>query len=771
MREKNRYLKYINFTPYKLKVFKSENFSLQTTPVLSKNKSSYTNINKNRENIPTLNKNPTQNYLFDKINISNLSTSKLLLNKSIKISKSVDYNNKDGSNKRGKNRHINKNDSLKNIYNNNYYCIYKNRTKTPIKNYITNNNDIIIPSELYHLNSYFKLNNKKPKVIYVQSNGHKYGNRNKYNFEIYNNEKVNAEQKEKLKKIIFIQSFWRSFFLRKLVVGGLEKYYSSIAMGKYLLNIFHKNKQSLFKYFIEILKEYIIQKRYSCFKYKKNNNNINIFFKGNDDSNGSFEIPNDKKNDCIYFFIKREQAKSNNKITKNDKINNMNKKNKINIKDYNSKYYQKSRNNKKKTPLYHKKSKYNIKKDNYKNKINIKINLINHHNNDNNEKNKQKLASNIANNYPKLVDKNKNIINLKLNENNQNQSQNQIKHKKIYIKKKVGEDSNNNSKIRINKILASFKKEKNKNKNNKNEINFKKLNSFINILKRQISHIYYRLFIERINNKEKNIYLLKLIQILNKIIIQKYFNIFKNNNINSIINNKINNNTNTKLHSIFPIRNITYYKKNNNKHNHIKVKNKSLISGQNHQIKVNKNNGIEKIRKLKLLKKIIEKKSNNNNILTKYFLIWKNSYKLVYINFSCNQNLDNKIGRDENVNRYKSENVGKKKHIKIKYKKSFTTNIKDMARSNSYEKTNVLSMSSKKMKVSKLFYDKSNFYSTISSSQISHCKSNFFNRIVKDENKFYNKVISLIKKIENKNIIYKYFINWKKESKKNKADN
>ena len=72
------------------------------------------------------------------------------------------------------------------------------------------------------------------------------------------------------------------------------------------------------------------------------------------------------------------------------------------------------------------------------------------------------------------------------------------------------------------------------------------------------------------------------------------------------------------------------------------------------------------------------------------------------------------------------------------------------------------------MKISKKIYDINTFYSTISNEIDSKCMINLFNRIIKKDYKFFNKVVNLIKKLENKNILYKYFTDWKKESKNKK---
>ena len=736
MRQNTKYfenINYINFTPLKLKVNKTEYFSIQTNQDKSRhNSSSLSCINKNIHNHPLI-RNPTHNFLYDKINLNILSSSSFLLNKTIqkekifsksqsyyinKNSKSVDCAMKKFQKKENNIKIYNNDNLLKldnNDDNNNYYDKIKKLTKT-----------FYINSDLVSQNKYNQkiLNNYKfnPVVIYTEPKNYNNEDRKKL---IITNGKDNIKKYGKLNKIILIQSFWRSYYLRKLVVGGLEKYYSSIAMSKYLNNIFQKNMQYLFHYFIELMREYINNSKYSCFKYKRNKNNINIFFKKNDeDANDSFEIPSDKKNDCIYFFIKREQRKCNknkNSNSKND-INLFNEPNNINLNDYNWKNNKKSRNIKK--------NKFNALNNENFNKVNIKINLINHNNIDNNKK-----SNRFESNAVIKDNKNRRIIkSIDLYKNPKIKTRNQ----KIYTKKRIGEEKsnkNNNHKIILKRIYPSFISEVSDNSNNIKNINPKILYSLLNIIKKKYFYFYYPLFIQKLKIENS----------------KKTRNSFQ-------------------LSSIFPKRNITYYKKKNNKFNYAKLKLQPNNTYQLNKIKVNKNNNIEKHKKHKLLKKITEKKIQKKNkidiiCLTKYFLMWKNFFKLSFVHINLNKKTKSNDLQAKKLDRYKSENISPKKHIRFKFKKSFQT--EDTIHSCNSERKKNSSVSSKKMKILKKYSDQKHLFSTFSNDFNYCCKRNLFTQINKKDD-FCEKIFTLIKKIENKNMKYKYFIDWKKGMKKNK---
>ena len=754
MRGKNKYLKYINFTPIKLKIFKSENFSIQTTPEIRKHKYSYSYKNINRPNNHILIKNPSENFLYDKININNLSKSKILLDKSIKnekllrnsINKNIRSIDVDSTIKR-----YNRKEKRNNKYNVNYTYNFKNdyykKNKTPIK-----------PYNVLNLNENKKRNNN-PVVIYVEPRlSQNYEDDNKNYFSENNNETI--DNYFILKKIILIQSCWRSYYLRQIVVGGLEKYYSSIAITKYLDNIFFRNKKYLFPIFIEKIKGFIISKKFSIFNYNKEKNNINKFFKGNYNDSMSFEIPSEKKKDCIYYFIKTEQIKSNQNNDKKKFI----KKNILlnNIKDYNLKFDKKSKNDNKITieSLYNKK-KYNLNNDKFKNRINIKANLINH----NNRTNKKRLEKNNTNLTINKINNN-NKINLFLSPKKKYIMD--YKNKNIYIKKKVVEDSHNNILKKGNSAtLISFH---NKRKNiKKKEINTKKFIFVLNFIRNKFLYFYYLLFFRKLKilrktKKNKQLFALKIFEILRRNILRKYFNNIKNITKDSKNNNiLLNLKKEKKGIKLFPKRSITYYKKKNSKYNYAKINNNYDSKYENHKIKVNKNNQIKKYKVIKLLKKLIDKKiKKTNNILSKYFLKLKNTPQIPNVNFNFTKKINLNNSTIDNLKRQKIEKTPNKRHIKVKYKKSFSNKT---FCSNNSDKKHYLSNSCKKMKISRKIYDIRTYYSTISSDFDSKCKINLINKIERKDNKLFNKVITLIRKLENKNILYKYFTDWKKEIK------
>ena len=232
--------------------------------------------------------------------------------------------------------------------------------------------------------------------------------------------------------------------------------------------------------------------------------------------------------------------------------------------------------------------------------------------------------------------------------------------------------------------------------------------------------------------------------------------------------------------NIFPKRNITYYKKKNSKYNYAKLQNKSEAPYQHQKIKVNKNSQIEKNKKSKLLKKMVENKINlskKKNIiyLTKYFVIWKNKCQLPFLHLNI-ETINSKYKSNTiNSKMFRQKSESKKKHVKIKYKKAFSNllnNYDNTFFSNTSNKKHYLSKSTKKMKINKIMSSSfSNLISNFSKEIDSKSKQNLMNIISKKNNDFYNKVISLIKLIEKKYIIYKCFFEWKKESKKKKNDN
>lgn len=704
MREKNKYFKNINFSPFKLKESKADNFSIPNNHVSNRNKSTVSSTNKNNNQYSVIKRNPTENFLYDKININNLSQTKSILNLSVpnetNIPNSINNIKFQNNNKHYNSQSVDcaqKKYFKKQKYNDNYinsllytqnynYKYYRDKYKykniVPIKyptkfNNINKNKNIFFRNQFYdRIKDNIRNNNIQSITVFFENKKNKkYAYRNIKNTNEYGKNNLKSAKKYSLlKKIILIQSFWRSYFLRKLVVGGLEKYYSSIALNKYFNNILYKNKQILFQNFIESMKEYI-NKKHTYLGYKKNKNNIKKNFKNHKDSTSRFGIPRDKKKDNIYLINKKDQNKNINTKNKNNIYKNINKGNQINI----NKNY---RNNKAKFSSLHQKNDKNYFINENRN---IKVNLINN----------KRIPNNFSQDNLKYIHKkyNNNNINLILEKNKKNL-------KNIYIKKKVGEE---NSIILSNEIASLILNER----KDKSTL----LNSLVKTIKKKFLKLFYPLLIKALNSeKTKNI--------------------------------------------------STYYEI---------LKNKPEEENESHKIKVNKNSKIEKNRKLKLLKKIVEKKSIQNNknnaiFLTKYFIFWKGTCKkLLSVHFRSSGNL-----KKSKTEKPKSFNKKKKKHIKVKLKKSFTS-YDTLFSNNSTERKILSSLTLKKMKMIKQLSDENYYFSTVISDN-DKSRKYLITPINTKDNIFFNKILSLIKKLEIKNNKHKYFYYWKKESK-NKEDN
>ena len=720
MKEKINHFNQTNFNPFRLKEFKTENFSIEGSRRTNRKNSSVSFIN-NKYSI--LVRNPTENFLYNRININRLVKVKFLLEKSIQNENSVSnstnhisfkkkntINNKDSNSEE-----FIKNKKFKKVKNYKYkICIDDYLNNTLRKNYNNKYN-----KALFRVNTnYNTIQNKfqkrfKDKLEDKNLNISSVIACIKKNKNICKSTKtININYYNLLDKVILIQSFWRSYYLRKLLARGLEKYYSSIAITKYINNIIYINKKFLFHSFIESIKEFIFSKKYMSLSDKINKNNINECFNENDESFNSFGIPKDKKKDCIYFFINKEKTKNNNNINNiknNELYKNISKSYILNIKDYYPKCNKKYKDNDNITIIYDKtKSNYFKRKNVHKN-IYTKINLSK-----NNNTKKESLRY-LGTDVSFYKNKSKKLIN-----------------QKLYIKKKFSEScNNNNSKCNKNKTNYFTYKAVSPLLYSKNK-NCIILSSFVKLIRRKYLYLFFSLFKINLNSKK--------------------INSFKNHKSNSEINVNI------------------FYKKT--------ISNKSGEIGEYHKIKVNRNINIEKSRRTKLLKKILEKKFNENKkriiSLKKYFNIWNNdnsnkSATSAYYHKRKNLNKENNIDNlnmnpmEVNLEREKSTNSSLKKHIKIRYKKSSTS---FNTCSNSFDRKN-MSIGFKKMKIIKKMAEHYNYISSLSCSNLinnSNYKNKFFNKINKDI--FIKKIISLINKLEFKSKLFKHFHHWKKKLKK-----
>jgi acetone carboxylase gamma subunit len=377
--------------------------------------------------------------------------------------------------------------------------------------------------------------------------------------------------------------------------------------------------------------------------------------------------------------------------------------------------------------LYDKKNKNKIKKENSNINFNVKTNLFNKKDNYYNIRcSTNNNNSNCQKNFHKISNKNKKLT--------------EEKPKKIYVRKKVRENNNHNISNYFSSEISSIKINENNIETSK-ENNYKSLYSLLFTIRRKYLNLFYPLLIGQLNK-------IKQYNLINKI---------------STIRKRKNNSLGSK----------SLQKTISNNYSKVEIKPKSIYKSP--KIKVNKNNKIEKNRKLKTLKKILEKKSNkidkiNAISLTKYFFIWSkyNFFKKIsspsfHVHFNENfKKLEHKkpFSKDR-----RCQNETPKKHIKIRLKKTFSS--PGTLEYNSSDRKHISSLSSKKMTIIKKYscFNSDILTHNLSSSNNITCKQNLLNQINKKENKFFNKIASVIQKLELKNILFKHFHQWKKKSK------
>ena len=421
MKEKNNHFYQTNFNLLRLKEIHTENYSIQANYRASRKNSNTSFIN-NKYSI--LIRNPADNFLYNRININKLVKVRFLLEKSIQNKSSV--SNLTSHISFNKKNIINDNDSNSAdfIKKNNIKKTKNYKPKYSKDNYLNNtmgnkfNNQY--KKELFKVNHNYNnfqikfhdgfkdyLEGKNSSISSAITHTKKNKKKDKYKSIWQSNQKIKINNYNVIDRIIFIQSFWRSYYLRKLLARGLEKYYSSIAIIKYINNIIYNNKKLLFQSFIESIKEFILMKKFVSLNDKISKENINDYFNGNDESINIFGIPKNKKNDFIYFFINREKKKNNtykNNITKNEIYKNPSKSNILNIKDYNSKRSKKYKGNNNIDIMNDKKHSKYIKSQNLYSKINLM------------KKNNQKnyCLGHLGTDVSFQKNKNKNLINQKL---------------------------------------------------------------------------------------------------------------------------------------------------------------------------------------------------------------------------------------------------------------------------------------------------------------------------------------------------------------------
>ena len=392
----------------------------------------------------------------------------------------------------------------------------------------------------------------------------------------------------------------------------------------------------------------------------------------------------------------------------------------------------------------------------------------------------------------------------------------------------------NNTIVRISRInYKSNKSNRNNNielkGNRKNYELFKNYN-YRNKIKTAINHIskytikkslslhfpllLYRLrILQKMNLIElKYKYLIKIMQINDKIILRNYFHKYKNiifsPKLNEIFSEKkinkkdignkdnINNNdnkNNNKGNNRYKLRNYIIYRNkdnldnnkyiNNNKKqiNNIKI-NKNIYKDNkdnkdkstNYKLLSQKNQKNKLPNKIVLLTKIIKNKDiKTNSILSTFFNKWKYNSKNIFISkeLRWNRYKSNRISLNRNKNKNKTPGSSSKKSIRIKIIKGKKNLNNSQTKSfisgkpliNSFQSENA---SIKKMKINKInvLSDSSEIKNNLSKDFI--LRNNSTQNI--DNSFFIQKIASITNKINDKNYLFKNFKNWKKKSKEKK---
>ena len=573
-----------------------------------------------------------------------------------------------------------------------------------------------------------------------------------------------------INQIVKLQAFWRGYYLRKIVVKGLKKYYGLIfiykLLKKYLLKrnikifeiifgrkIITNKERNSFKLFSD-KKNFVYSKKlfYNNSKYNSEKNSFSFSSAQNDNNKSGDNLKvkksknfysNDKDRNTIYLY--------NGTFTEMKKMH-LDLKNKL-------LYSNKEINTNKNNNYINNNSIFNINKNkNFDEKI-LTSSIIK------GDEKFKKMGYITMNFFNKYEEKKKRTIN-KGNEyyfrkpiyNNINQSK-----KYIYINKKINQNEENNlssQKITGNKSNYDTYKSDTIVKNENNFIINKSLyniykyvfTKLMNLLKIKFYNIYFYNFLYQLKIKRKvnqiKLYYSKLLSVILKVEkkkIKKYLDVYRENVLISKANELLKNENNKAKNSM---------DKRNKFINNKRVENVSNIKNSNLPIK----------HKKEILMKLLNKKGNYiNNLIKKYFAKWRINSK----NFIPKINLQSSSSK---LNDYRYKTINYENNIitvnkkKIKIKRQYNLN-----NSQKLEKKSSSNLSKeKKMRIIKriskpdeyfLLY---NLYNKNMKESCNKLKKNddIFNDEIK--NAIYNKIFYIISKLESKKLLFKFFINWKK---------
>ena len=559
---------------------------------------------------------------------------------------------------------------------------------------------------------------------------------------------VNNQNKDQL-KVLKIQSIWRGYLIRKILLKSLNNLYNIMKLINSLYAIFYNNYKPIFKLFLYSL----LKKNKDIEKLKSINVNINsktnirpyTYYKEN--KNIISNINNNLNNKKTI----KDKISLKNKISEIDKKNinvflpgdkQTNQTNQLAKKNF---IYKRKKNSIKNSPLLTKNN-FNLNKNNANNRENNNLKIKGKANNYDefknvNYKNKSKIEINNIVNYiikknillysPLFLYRLRIIQKMKLVEYRYKCLFNIIKIKeKLILYTYFHKYRNIVSFLTANNMLFEKQSKENSSLPNNAKNKLVKDNKNNNY---KLGKKYY------LNNNKQNI---------NNNNLNIYCNNFTNENI---LGNNINNNENTL----------------NNKSN-IKIKENYI----NKNISLKKNNAnIIMNKKYEILNTIIYRKESkiNNIFLNKAFNKWKNIIQNIIVlpklrNDGYNKCKPTKLVLNDN----KISVISKKKSIKVRKIKSERSNNFSKAKSinsgklslNSFESDNI---NVRKMKVQKIkiFNDSKN----IKNSLTKEFEPKNKNSIFIDNSQFIQKIANISRKITDKNNIFKSFIFWKKKTK------
>lgn len=603
--------------------------------------------------------------------------------------------------------------------------------------------------------------------------------------------RIRKKNEDFINKIIKIQTIWRGYILRKIVVKGLKKYYGLIYIYKLIKKYISKRNKDIFNILfnkktkktisnLNPLNNYLYTKKKLVYS-----NNIN---ENNETNSFSFSTPNDFEKNNENKKLNENKIKTYYSTSTNKEIYN----------SYNSNFTIYDENMQKNRLTFYTNKKTNI----YKNNINI---ISNKNNNKNclikkNYANGNMLYSNIIKvngKNSKIGEKTSYFFN-KYNEkktdpisiNTENcfkkplfKKQNK---KYVYVRKNF-----------LQKDEKNFSTEKSSSQYNSNIISdnsYKFSHTLFNMYKFVFLKIidiikvkFYKLFFPKflyhlkIKRKVKELKLrylslLSIIKIMKKTILKKYLNIFRDKILILKANDLIKNENSVKI-DYNPIN------ENSNKQNNKKIL-KTKIKSNIEIISDNSNSNTFALRNLvsngttknisdkkdSLFKLIKIKKKYINIFILKYFNIWKSLIKP----FNSKNNLilkkidKIKINHNKMYLTINNENNNKifvnKKLIKIKrgnnnHNKSANKDINDKS-----------SSKEKKMRIIKRISNPVEYFPLYNSYNKNLKES--FNQLhkndnLKDEynNKILHKIFFVIEKLESKKMLLKFFNFWKKMKK------